>query len=299
MTAAPRRAVLLGVFLALTLIWGSTWLFIKVGLEDLPPIGFAGLRFVVAVVALFVFARWRGAAWPRGARAYGFLALTGFLSFTLNYGLLFWGEQYTPAGLAAVLQATIPVFSLLISPLHLPEERLTATKLAGTLFGLVGVGVIFSNQMEAEGTKALWGGAAIVLGAFAVAYGNVLVKARGARFDLGALALFQMFFGLLPLLAASFALEGSPLRWRWTPRAVVCLLYLALVGSALAFLLFYWLLRHVEVAKAQLLPLVTPIVAIALSFVFLNEIPTWRAAAGSASVLIGVLLILRPARKPG
>src|SRR5215510_11172189 len=116
------------VWLILSGIWGSTWLFIKLGLEDLPPISFAGIRFVIAfsVLAAVIFAR--RLPIPRKARDWRMIAFTGFLSFTLNYGLLFWGEQHVSSGLAAVLQATIPLFGLVIAHQFLPSERMTAIK---------------------------------------------------------------------------------------------------------------------------------------------------------------------------
>ena len=91
------------------------------------------------------------------------LAQTGVLAFGLNYGLLFWGEQHISSGLAALLQATIPVFGMLWAHPYLPGERLNARKLAGALLGVAGVGVIFSHQLGAEGSMALWGSAAVVV----------------------------------------------------------------------------------------------------------------------------------------
>src|ERR1051326_2556270 len=95
------------VWLILCCIWGSTWLFIKLGLRDLPPISFAGIRFVIASIILIVIVLIRRAPIPRRLQDWRLIVLTGFLSFTVNYGLLFWGEDYVSSGLAAVLQATI------------------------------------------------------------------------------------------------------------------------------------------------------------------------------------------------
>src|SRR5881628_2223587 len=164
------------VFLVLCCIWGSTWLFIKLGLRDLPPVSFAAVRFVLASAVLFGVVAARRIRLPRTAREWALIAVTGVLAFTLNYGLLFWGEQHVSSGLAALLQATIPVFGMLIAHAYLPGERLTAARVAG-------VGFIFSNQMRAGGAMAAWGSAAIVAGAVCVAYANVLVKARGGKFD--------------------------------------------------------------------------------------------------------------------
>jgi drug/metabolite transporter (DMT)-like permease len=281
------------VWCVLCLIWSSTWLFIKLGLADLPPVSFAGIRFVVAASVLWGIVAIRRSPLPKGLRAWGFLALTGFLAFSLNYGLLFWGEQRTSSGLAAVLQATIPAFGLALAHLLLPSDRMTLPKVLGVSLGIAGVAVIFSDRTTLAGEDALYGGIAIVAGAFAVALANVLVKSRGASFDPVILAGVQMTFGLVPLVAAGFLLEGNPIAFRWTPRAVLSVLYLALVGSVIAFLLFYWLLQRMDVTKVLLIALVTPVLAIALGAAVLGERLGGRAFLGTAMILGGVFLGVR------
>ena len=211
------------VWLVLCVIWGSTWLFIKVGLDDLPPLTFAGIRFVVASAILFAIIRARHVPLPRDRRDWELLALTGILSFSLNYGLIFWGEQYISSGLAALLQATIPVFGLVIAHFYLPGERMTPAKVAGVVLGVCGVGVVFSNQLAVAGGRAFAGSVAMVFSSFFVAYSNVLIKARAAKLDPAIIAAGQMFFGLIPLLLIGIPLEGNPLHFRWTTMAVVSL----------------------------------------------------------------------------
>lgn len=292
--AAESRSTWLpsAVFVVLCLIWGSTWMFIKIGLEDLPPLSFAGIRFVIAFLILLAFTRARREPLPSTRRDWLLIGVTGVLAFTVNYGLLFWGEQYVSSGLAALLQTTIPAFGLVIAHYHLPGERITLAKSLGVLLGVAGVGVIFSNQLRADGLMALWGSAAIVAGALGVAYANVLVKAKGGQFRPATLAAWQMLFGLVPLLAAGLATEGSPLDFRWTWRAALSLFYLALVGSAVAFLLYYWLVRHIDVTKTMLISLVTPVIAVTLGWLVLGERLTWRTLAGGALILAGVGLIV-------
>ena len=210
-----------GAWLVLCLIWGSTWLFIKLGLADLPPVSFAGIRFVVAAAVLWGIVAIRRTPLPRGVRAWGYLALTGFLAFSVNYGLLFWGEERTSSGLAAVLQATIPAFGLALAHMLLPSDRMTLPKVFGVALGIAGVAVIFSDRATLAGPDALRGGIAIVVGAFAVALSNVLVKARGGSFDPVILSAAQMTFGLVPLVAMGRALEGSPFAFHWTRRAAL------------------------------------------------------------------------------
>src|SRR5437867_11995755 len=188
------------VFLVLCGIWGSTWLFIKLGLQDLPPVSYAGIRFVIAALVLIVVIAARRARLPNRRSDLKLLAGTGFMAFSVNYGLLFWGEQHVSSGLAALLQATVPLFGLIFGHLHLPAERITVAKLTGVLLGLVGVGLICSDQMYSGGTRALQGSVAIVVGAAAMAYANVLIKARGLHLDPAVLAAGQMTLGLGPLL---------------------------------------------------------------------------------------------------
>ena len=281
------------VWLILCVIWGSTWLFIKLGLENLPPITFAGIRFVIACAILYLLIRARGIVLPDNRRDWGLLALTGVLSFSFNYGLVFWGEQYISSGLAAVLQATLPAFGLVIAHFHLPGERMTWSKIFGVVIGFVGVAVVFSNQLAIAGGKALAGSVALVLSAFFAAYSNVLVKAYGRKLEPAVLSGGQMFFGLIPLLLIGIPLEGNPFRFNWTPMALVALLYLAVVGSVIAFMLYYWLVQHMEVTKTMLISLVTPVVAVVLGMVVLGEDLSWRTIAGGIMIMVRVRFVTR------
>lgn len=286
------------VWLLLCLIWGSTWLFIKLGLTDLPPFTFAALRFVIACSILFTIVAVRRLPLPRSRADWLLLATTGVLAFSLNYGLLFWGEQYISSGLAALLQATIPAFGLVIAHFYLPDEKMTPVKIFGVVMGVAGVGVIFSNQLSVAGPRALAGCAALVVGSACAAYANVLVKARGANLNPAILAGGQMFFGLISLLLIGIPLEGNPFHLHWTRMALVSLFYLAIVGSVTAFLLYYWLVQHMDVTKTMLIALVTPVIAVSLGVLVLNEELNWRTFAGGAMIISGIgVIVLRKVRK--
>src|SRR5258708_38358874 len=144
------------VWLILWGIWGSTWLFIKIGLNDLPPLTFAGIRFVLAWLILSSLVMVRRVRWPRTRDEWSLIAISGLLQFTLNYGLVFWGEQHISSGLAAVLQSTFPVFGLVIAHFYLPQERMTGAKVVGVLLGVFGVAVIFSDQFILSGGFVLF-----------------------------------------------------------------------------------------------------------------------------------------------
>src|SRR2546428_8793570 len=286
------------VWLILCGIWGSTWLFIKIGLVDLPPLTFAGIRFVIAFLILASLVIVRHARWPRTVADWVLIAISGALQFGLNYGLVFWGEQHISSGLAAVLQSTFPAFGLVIAHFYLPHERLTGSRVIGVLLGIVGVAVIFSDQLSIAGKMALLGSVALVLSAFFGSYSNVLVKAYGSQIDPMVLAAGQMVFGFVPLLAIGIPTEGNPLRFHWTMMAVVSLLYLTIVGSVIAFALYYWLVRHMQVTKTMLIALVTPAVAVILGMMVLHEELNWRLYAGGACIISGIaLIVLRKQQK--
>lgn len=296
-TATGRDIRPLVVWILLCLIWGSTWAFIKLGLRDLPPITFASIRFVIAVVLLLLLVYLRGARLPRTGSEWRLIVTTGVLQFTVNYGLVFWGENYISSGLAALLQATIPLFGLLIAHRYLPNEPLTFLRLFGVVVGLIGLSVIFSDQLAIGGIWSLWGSIAIIIGALAAAYSNVLLKSSEVKLDLSVLVGAQMLCGLIPLLILGLIKEGNPLRLHWTPAAIFSVIYLAVVGSIAAFLLFYWLVRNMDVTNTQLIALVTPVVAVLIGVLFLDEKLTWRVVLGGFGIFMGIGVIILPRRK--
>jgi drug/metabolite transporter (DMT)-like permease len=288
------------VWLILCGIWGSTWLFIKIGLADLPPFSFAAIRFIFASLILSMLILARGVRWPRQRRDWFVIGVVGLLQFSLNYGLVFWGEQHISSGLAAVLQSTFPAFGMVIAHFYLPSERITGRKILGVLLGIVGVAIIFSDQLTIAGHLALLGSIALVLSALFGSYGNVLVKAYGADIDPQVLAAGQMLFGFPPLLILGLATEGNPLHFNWTPMAIISLAYLVIVGTVVAFALYYWLVRRMDVTNTMLIALVTPVVAVVLGIVVLNEQLNWRLFAGAACIISSIgLIVLRKRRKTG
>lgn len=278
-------------WLTLCIVWSSTWLVIKIGLRDLPPISYAGIRFVVAVIVLLAVSVGRVRLLPQRRSDYALLGFTGVLMFAVNYGLLFWGELHVSSGLAAVLQATIPIFGMVFAHLMLPDEPMRLQKLAGSLIALGGVAIICARLLGFNGLMAFWGGLGIVFGAAGAAFSNVLLKARVLQVAPAMIAAWQMIFGTAPLLVTGFIVEGNPLRFHWTTLSIFCLLYLAVIGSALAFLLLYWLLPRMTVTKLQTISLITPPGAVALGWAVGGEKFSLWSLVGACFVLAGVWMI--------
>jgi drug/metabolite transporter (DMT)-like permease len=175
---------------------------------------------------------------------------------------------------------------------------MTIAKVLGVLLGIFGVAVIFSDQLIIGGTMALLGSVALVLSAFFGSYGNVLVKTYGGKIDPMVLAAGQMIFGFVPLLAIGFTTEGNPLKFNWTIWPVISLLYLVVVGSVIAFALYYWLMRNMQVTKTMLIALVVPVVAVVLGMIALHEEFNWSLLGGGACIISGLgLIVLRKRHK--
>jgi O-acetylserine/cysteine efflux transporter len=287
------------VWLILCLIWGSTWIFIKVGLADLPPISFAAARFILSAAVVFAIIRVQEIPLPRTGAEWRLLALTGFLQFGLNYSSVFWSEQYITSGLAAVLQATITVFGLALAWIFLPDERVTARKLLAVAIGILGVTVIFIDQLKVENWMAFLGCVGIVGGSYCAAQASILVKARAASIHPASLLFGQMICALPFIIAYSLFVEGNPLHFNWSATALVCVLYLSLIGTIAAFWLYYWLLKRVESTKAMMISLVTPLLAVLIGAITVGErLPPQTLLGGSMIIASIGLIVFRRRANP-
>lgn len=280
------------VWLVLSLIWGTTWIFIKIGLKDLPPLTFAAARFIIAMAILYAVIRIQNIQFPRTKAEWKLICLTGILQFSINYSSVFWSEQYISSGLAAVLQATITVFGLLLAWIFLPNERITKLKISAVLLGFTGVAVIFAEQLQINDFWAFAGCAAIVLGAYAAAQSSILVKAKGTALHPAMLLFCQMLCGIPFIIIYALTVEGNPLKHNWSVNAVLSVLYLSVFGTVLAFWFYYWLLSKIESTKAMMISLVTPFLAVVIGAVFLAEKLPPQTFLGGVLILASIGLIV-------
>lgn len=278
------------LYAACCLIWGSTWLFIKLGLDGVPPFLGAGLRFALASAVLFAFALLRGASLRLDRDARVAALSCGFLSFGFSYGCVYWAEQYISSGLTAILYCMMPLMVLLLSRFWLRSERLTASKLGGILIGAAGTAILFGPSIAA-GRMELRGMALVLLSAGVAAFNLLQVKRLGGDADLAVMNAWAMALGASCLLLGSALLEPgvSP---RWTRGNALAIVYLALCGSVVTFSSYFYLARLMEASKLSLITLISPVVAVLLGRAALHEaIPpsTWL---GMGVVLGGVALAL-------
>ena len=285
------RARIVAVWWSACLLWSCGWLFLKIGLNDLPPLTFAALRLALAFAVLAVIVTARGEWHALRRTDLRVIAVSGLLLLGVNYALTFWGAQYLPSALTSVLQATSPVFGFAIGVASGAERFSVARGLALPL-GVGGVALVSRGQFAAD-TLAGWGSAAVVGGAACAAVAYAIVKRRATHLPPTLMVATQTLCALVPLLLAAVALDGNPLNHRWTPEALVALLYLGIASSVVAFWLNYWLLKFVNATTVLSMSLVQPLIAALLGAIVLGERFGAGAAAGGACILISAAVILK------
>jgi drug/metabolite transporter (DMT)-like permease len=278
------------LYVLLCFIWGSTWLVIKVGYGGLGPFNVAALRFFLAGVLCLPIVPLSDARWPRGRAEWTLAAVIGLVLFGGDYGLIYWAEQFVDSGLTAILFATLPLITIGVAHLSLPEETITPRKFAGTVLAFIGVVALFGDHLRVDPRQAV-PMAAIVAAAACAAVAGVAIKRYGHGLHPAALNAPSMLIGAAALTLASIA-AGEEFRMPRDPQAIAAIVYLAVVGSVVSFLGYFSLLKTWSVTSMSFISVFTPAIALALGFVFLDERPTPLTALGGVLVLGGVALAL-------
>src|SRR5688572_28055377 len=294
--ASMRQFVDLAMYALLCVIWGSTWLVIKVGYGGLGPFNVASLRFFIAGLVFVPLVRVFRARWPRGASEWLLVVFVGLVLFWIDFGLIYWGEQFLDSGLTAILFATLPLITIVIAHLYLPGDRITPRKLAGTLLAFCGVVALFGDNVRIDPAKAI-PMLSIVASAVCASAAGVATKRHGNALHPTALNAPAMLVGAVALLAASLvANEGFRLPADAATWAAIA--YLALAGSVVTFLSYFTLLKSWSVTSLSFISAFTPAIALLLGFVFLDGRPTLLAGVGALLILGGVVLALSKRRGP-
>lgn len=274
-------------FIGICLIWGSTWLAIKEGLESVPPFMGAALRFIVAAFLLRLVMWQQGERPPRTASYWRLMVETGLLSSAIPFGLVYWGQGQISSGLSAILFATFPFFVAISARLRIPGDRLTSTGVVGIVLGFGGVVSIFWSELFTD-EAAPMGMAAVVLSAALQAYALITIRLKAGHLHSAMLTYGNMVVGAIVLAAASLLLE-DPSTARFDARAVISVLYLAAFGTVVTFVIYYWLVKHMHPVLLALTAFITPILAVALGSVARAERLGGEVLLGATLVLLGVL----------
>ena len=274
-------------------VWGSTFLAIRVGVREVPPLLLAAMRFFIAGLILYAWVSARGER-PPTARQWAAASLLGFFIFVCDYGLLFWAEQRVPSGIAAVMLALIPAFMALSEILFLRTQKLTWRLAMALLVGLGGVGVLMSHSLNLGGAPIDRRGAlALIIASLSWSVSSVLTRKvplpESKMMSSGA----QMLAGgiLLALVAAVFGEYGRLHLGAVSHRAWFALLYLIVAGSIIGYTAYLWLIHRESPTKVGTYAYVNPLVAVLIGYLFGGEAMDMRTVLGTLLVLVSVVVI--------
>lgn len=286
---SPRVAA---VWVLTCLIWSTVWLFIKIAVADVPPVSFAAMRLIIAILVMVPITLALRIPLPTRRRDWILIAGSGIILLGFNYALLNWGMQYVSSGLTAVLQAMTPGFALLFAHWLLPDERITPRKAGGLALGVTGIAIIFWDRLTFGEERAFLGSLTVTLGALCVAFAYVLVRKQGRHLHPSVLTTGQMTAAFVPLLIGGWVFEGNPFELHWSNNAMIAVVYLALAGSVVAAWLNYWLLARVGAVNLLIMGLVEPLIAILLGSWILDESMHPRALSGGVLILLSLWLAM-------
>jgi drug/metabolite transporter (DMT)-like permease len=292
-----RDAGKIAGFCLLCFIWGSTWLAIKVGYGGLGPFTVAALRFAIAALILSAIVPMVGARWPRGRSEWTLVLVVGLLLFGGDYGLIYWAEQYIDSGLTAILFGTFPLMTMLAAHFYVPGEQFTAKKTAGGLLAFAGVVTLFGDRLNVN-AKAALPMVAVIGAVICAAVSNVALKRHGQHIHSASQNAATTIVGTIVLFLLAL-IAGEPLRLPPDLASWAAVGYLSIVGSVVAFLIYFSLLKTWDATTVSFFAVFTPIVAIVLGSVFLHERLSSWGVGGSALIVIGVALTLVRAKPSG
>ena len=287
-----EKALAYAAFAVVCVVWGTTYLFIRIALETIPPLLLTSVRFIVAGLIMLAISKLRGDAIPRDARTLGNLALIGFLMVGVGNLAVVWAEQWVPSGLAALLVATAPFWMAIIEGFRTHGERVDVRSVVGMLIGFGGVALLVTpgGSGGSWSVPFLLGALAIQVGGFCWQLGSAHGKYNIRHVPLLASAALQMFFGGAIVGVVGLAIGEAP-RFELNGRTLGALAYLTIFGSIVAYSAYVFALAHMRTTHSSLYAYVNPVVAVFLGWLVLGEPLTWLSITAMVVILLGVAMV--------
>ena len=297
---APAKPVDVALLVLLGVLWGVSFMAISAGLRSVEPVFFAAVRYDVAAVlmlgvALVVSPR---ALFPKNGRQWVAVLVAGVLNVTGYHAFLYYGQQFTTSGIAALVIGLNPIVAMVIARALLPGERVGRWGLLGLLLGLLGlVALVGLRPGDLFGAQGL--GELIVFGAvISWGLGSVVVKKTAHGIPVIPFTAMQMVVGAILLHGVSLALEGTSPQAEWSPASLASLMYLAVIASGVGFLLYFTLLERIGPVRSTLVSYIAPIAAALSGFLVLGEPFEWRFVVAFLLIVSGFRLVIREAPAP-
>ena len=290
-----------GAFAILGLVWGSSFLWIKVAVEEIGPFTLVAFRLLFGLIGLLAVVWQKKQSFPRDRKILLAYLFMGAFNTAIPFTLISWGETLIDSGLASILNGTVPLFTIVIAHFWLHDEKITLPRIAGLIVGFIGVVVLVSRDLRPEGLQGnVWGQLAVIGGAlcYAVAITFSRRHLRGqpplVQSTMILLIADALMWIATPVAEGGVALPRLPLTW-------FAIAWLGLLGSCLAYLLFFYLINAWGPTRASLVTYVFPVIGLILGILFLGEAADWRLIAGSLLIVGGIVVVNlklgpRPAR---
>jgi len=291
-----KYKIYLGV-LTLGIIWGSTWLAIKFGLEDAPPFFSAALRFILTFLILFVWQKIKGYKFPKSRKYWWNSIFIALLMFIIPYALVYWGEQYISSGLSAVLFSSQSLFVVIFAHFISKTEKAGAKKFLALLIGLFGLFILYKSQItwdEIQGTKGM---IALLFAAASAALGLVVLSKQKHKLNLVPEVMTHIGITAIAFILLSLIFEEPPENI-FTPKLWISIVYLAVIGTAFGFIVYYWIAKHATAFVTSFSVFISPVFAVFLGWLILNETITILGMTGIFLVLISIILTQLPKKTP-
>jgi len=278
------------VFITLGLIWSSSFLWIKIGVQEIGPMALVAFRMLFGAVTAVAIGLYQKVQWPRDLRTWGIFAVLGPTSLAIPIFFISWGEQTIDSAVASILNATVPLFTIVIAHFVLQDDRMTVQKVLGLLIGFAGTVVLLSEDLTVGANTSVIGQAAVILASIFYAGSAVFARkltqhvagtVRGAM-PLITSAIFMWIVG--PLAEKPFLFPSLSLTW-------ISILWLGILGSGLAVIMLWYLIHEIGPTRATMVTYLFPVGGVILGVIFLSEHLSWQLLAGTFLIIVSLIVV--------
>ncbi len=275
--------------LSLGIIWGSTWLAIKFGLEDSPPFFSAALRFILAFLVLYIWQTIKGYKFPRNLKYWKNAIYISLFMFIIPYAMVYIGEIYISSGLSAILFSTQSLFVVIFASILLKTEKAGFQQLLGLYIGFAGLILIFQGQISWDEKWGLVGMLALLFGAACAAFGLVLISKQKHTINPIPEVMTHIGITAIAFILLSFIFEKTPENI-FSIKLWISVVYLAIPGTAFGFILYYWIAKHTSAFITSFSIFISPVFAVILGWFILNETISGIGILGALLVILGIII---------
>lgn len=278
------------VFITLGLIWSSSFLWIKIGVQEIGPMALTAFRMLFGAVTAVAIGVYQKVTWPRDRGTWSIFAILGPASLAIPIFFISWGEQTIDSAVASILNATVPLFTIVLAHFLLQDDKMTAQKVLGLLIGFGGVVILMSKDLTEGAHNSILGQAAVILASLFYAGSGVFARkltrhvdgvVRGAM-PLITSAIFMWAVG--PLAEKPFLLPNLSLTW-------IAILWLGILGSGIAVIMLWYLIHEIGPTRTSLVTYLFPVGGVILGVIFLNEQLSWQLVAGTVLIAASLAVV--------